>query len=72
MKSAYRLLDRARKYIADPENDMTVAKLAEISGIKDPTLRRLLQPKQKHKTLECLKDLEAAMDKLESVKKSPQ
>lgn len=65
MKTAYKLLKRARDYVNDPDNKTSIADLAKESGIKDPTLRRLLQPGQKHKTLDSLGLLEKAMDRLD-------
>lgn len=72
MKSAYALLKRARDFVDNPENKTSIADLAQKSGIKDPTLRRLLQPGQKHKTLDTLNQLEKAMDQLDPPKNAPQ
>ena len=65
MKAAYDLLKRAQNFVANPDNETSVADLAKESGIKDPTLRRLLQPDQKHKTLDTLGKLQTAMDRLD-------
>jgi len=68
MKTAYALLKRARQFVEDPKNETSIADLAAASGIKDPTLRRLLQPKLKHKTLDTLGNLEKAMNLLDPPK----
>ena len=58
MKKAYDILRRAKKVTDSKKNDITIASLAEMSGINDATLRRLLKPGVKHKTLDMIARLE--------------
>jgi len=65
MKAAYTLLDRARKLIKDSDGKITIAKIAQRSGVNDGWLRRLLEPGTKHKTLDYLKKLETTVGEFE-------
>jgi len=64
MKTAYDLLERARKLAQDPDSGITIADLSRESGIHDPTLRNMLREGQKNRTLDNLGELEKALEKL--------
>lgn len=66
MKQAYDLLKWAAAFIeSDDAGDMTIAHLAKEVDVADPTLRRLMDPDIKHKTLDMLGRLEPVMHDLD-------
>ena len=80
MEIAYKLLGRARALTEIPAKDvpkgkpqLTVAQIAREAGLSDATVRALLKPGLKLKTLENLCALEGAVVRLEASyrKKAP-
>ena len=66
MKNAYQLLARARQITENKNSGVNIGKMADMAGIKDGTLRRLLKVGQKHNTLEMLGALEEVVKKIEA------